>query len=369
MNRSESSRKLRSFFTASHCYTVPPPKTHTRTKKVPDPSHLQLLIRSITHQGVRICQHLPASIDVVTGKDLPQFGVPHSHMYLLRDPSRTIHDCIGSFYGSYDLDLAKTKTIPDEITILTALVFTVVVWGVWDVVVSYRALGFGEDHKFLFKKQESMDNIVDAMKNAYQELRNAVANTLEAKEASNGQSSWQDSPPLQTLASFGLVKTYDMSFTVESALLELGMSTVDKLKLPYIHYTNYSGDESHGYSVGDVKEVESVEPTNLGQIHVKTISFPVAVALKGKSNTDLRLFMALQPTIIEGGNSVASFAMAVRFLTGPAVMAAASIAVGLCGTLLQVGIVQNVWLCCKSELQRVFGLVQKGTFLDMDAVL
>ncbi|GKF03729.1 hypothetical protein Tco_0030652, partial [Tanacetum coccineum] len=39
----------------------------------------------------------------------------------------------------------------------------------------------------LFKKQESMDNIVDAMKNAYQELRNAVANTLEAKEASNGQ--------------------------------------------------------------------------------------------------------------------------------------------------------------------------------------
>ncbi|GKE36061.1 hypothetical protein Tco_1455383, partial [Tanacetum coccineum] len=51
---------------------------------------------------------------------------------------------------------------------------------------------------------------------------------------------------------------------------------VDKLKLPYIHYTNYSGDESHGYSVGDVKEVESVEPTNLGQIHVKTISFPVA---------------------------------------------------------------------------------------------
>ncbi|KAK6146791.1 hypothetical protein DH2020_020660 [Rehmannia glutinosa] len=57
-----------------------------------------------------------------------------------------------------------------------------------------------------------------------------------------------------------------------------------------------------------------------------------------------RLFMALQPKIIACGNSVASFAMAVRFLTGPAVMAAASIAVGLRGTLLHVAIVQ-VWYC------------------------
>ena len=50
--------------------------------------------------------------------------------------------------------------------------------------------------------------------------------------------------------------------------------------------------------------------------------------------------MALQPKIIACGNSVASFAMAVRFLTGPAVMAAASIAVGLRGTLLRIAIVQ-----------------------------
>lgn len=50
--------------------------------------------------------------------------------------------------------------------------------------------------------------------------------------------------------------------------------------------------------------------------------------------------MALQPRIIACGNSVATFAMAVRFLTGPAVMAAASIAVGLRGTLLHVAIVQ-----------------------------
>ena len=50
--------------------------------------------------------------------------------------------------------------------------------------------------------------------------------------------------------------------------------------------------------------------------------------------------MALQPKIIACGNSVAAFAMAVRFLTGPAVMAAASIAVGLRGTLLHLAIVQ-----------------------------
>jgi hypothetical protein len=52
------------------------------------------------------------------------------------------------------------------------------------------------------------------------------------------------------------------------------------------------------------------------------------------------LFMALQPRIIACGNKVATFAMAVRFLMGPAVMAVASFAVGLQGTLLRVAIVQ-----------------------------
>jgi len=52
------------------------------------------------------------------------------------------------------------------------------------------------------------------------------------------------------------------------------------------------------------------------------------------------LFMALQPRIIACGNSTAAFSMAVRFLTGPAVMAVASIVVGLKGVLLHVAIVQ-----------------------------
>ncbi|KAI3816568.1 hypothetical protein L1987_16270 [Smallanthus sonchifolius] len=60
----------------------------------------------------------------------------------------------------------------------------------------------------------------------------------------------------------------------------------------------------------------------------------------GMAMFSLGLFMALQPKMIACGNSIASFAMAVRFLTGPAVMAAASIAVGLRGNLLRVAIVQ-----------------------------
>ncbi|PWZ26735.1 Auxin efflux carrier component 1a [Zea mays] len=60
----------------------------------------------------------------------------------------------------------------------------------------------------------------------------------------------------------------------------------------------------------------------------------------GMAMFSLGLFMALQPRIIACGNKVATFAMAVRFLTGPAVMAAASFAVGLRGTLLHVAIVQ-----------------------------
>ncbi|PWA52222.1 Auxin efflux carrier [Artemisia annua] len=60
----------------------------------------------------------------------------------------------------------------------------------------------------------------------------------------------------------------------------------------------------------------------------------------GMAMFSLGLFMALQPKIIACGNSTATFAMVVRFLAGPAVMLAASMAVGLQGTLLHVAIVQ-----------------------------
>ncbi|CAA3027456.1 probable auxin efflux carrier component 1b [Olea europaea subsp. europaea] len=61
----------------------------------------------------------------------------------------------------------------------------------------------------------------------------------------------------------------------------------------------------------------------------------------GMAMFSLGLFMALQPRMIACGKSVAAFSMAVRFLTGPAVMAAASIAIGLRGVLLHVAIVQS----------------------------
>ncbi|VVA92257.1 unnamed protein product [Arabis nemorensis] len=60
----------------------------------------------------------------------------------------------------------------------------------------------------------------------------------------------------------------------------------------------------------------------------------------GMAMFSLGLFMALQPKLIACGNSTATFAMAVRFFTGPAVMAVASMAIGLRGDLLRVAIVQ-----------------------------
>ncbi|KAI4344486.1 hypothetical protein L6164_011707 [Bauhinia variegata] len=60
----------------------------------------------------------------------------------------------------------------------------------------------------------------------------------------------------------------------------------------------------------------------------------------GMAMFSLGLFMALQPKIIASGKSVAAFSMAVRFLTGPAVIAACSIAIGIRGVLLHVAIVQ-----------------------------
>lgn len=60
----------------------------------------------------------------------------------------------------------------------------------------------------------------------------------------------------------------------------------------------------------------------------------------GMAMFSLGLFMALQPRLIACGTTLAAFAMAVRFLSGPAVMAASSIAVGLRGVDLHAAIVQ-----------------------------
>ncbi|KAM7269570.1 hypothetical protein ACFE04_025067 [Oxalis oulophora] len=60
----------------------------------------------------------------------------------------------------------------------------------------------------------------------------------------------------------------------------------------------------------------------------------------GMAMFSLGLFMALQPKMIACGNKLATFAMVVRFLTGPAVIAATAITIGVRGVLLHVAIVQ-----------------------------
>ncbi|KAL8246034.1 hypothetical protein R6Q59_007250 [Mikania micrantha] len=78
---------------------------------------------------------------------------------------------------------------------------------------------------------------------------------------------------------------------------------------------------------------------NMPAIIAKSIAILSDAGL-GMAMFSLGLFMALQPKMIACGNTVAAFSMAVRFLTGPAVMAAASIVVGLRGVLLRIAIVQ-----------------------------
>ncbi|KAA8550473.1 hypothetical protein F0562_002157 [Nyssa sinensis] len=62
----------------------------------------------------------------------------------------------------------------------------------------------------------------------------------------------------------------------------------------------------------------------------------------------LKEFVALQPKIITYENSVASFTMAARFLTGPTAMATSFIAIGLRKGLCRIDIVQ--WTTQRARL-------------------
>ncbi|XP_030943615.1 auxin efflux carrier component 2-like [Quercus lobata] len=66
----------------------------------------------------------------------------------------------------------------------------------------------------------------------------------------------------------------------------------------------------------------------------------ISSAGMGMAQFSLGLFMALQPKFIASGKPMAAFTMVVRFLIGPGVTAATSLAVGLRGVLLQSVIVQ-----------------------------
>ncbi|XP_042521023.1 auxin efflux carrier component 6 [Macadamia integrifolia] len=75
---------------------------------------------------------------------------------------------------------------------------------------------------------------------------------------------------------------------------------------------------------------------NLVKYSIKIISD----AGLGMAMFSLGLFMALQPRIIACGTKMAMIGMAIRFLSGPILMAAASLAIGLRGIRLHAAIVQ-----------------------------
>ena len=67
------------------------------------------------------------------------------------------------------------------------------------------------------------------------------------------------------------------------------------------------------------------------------------------------LFMALRPSIISCGIRMAVVAMAMKFIVGPALMAVASFAVRLEGTVLKVAIVQVHKICFIWSIIRILG--------------
>ncbi|ONK70578.1 uncharacterized protein A4U43_C05F35180 [Asparagus officinalis] len=98
---------------------------------------------------------------------------------------------------------------------------------------------------------------------------------------------------------------------------------------------------ANGYSGGPTPANASGERWNIEMPTIIKGSISIlSDAGLGMAMFSLGLFMALQPRIIACGKAIATFSMAVRFLTGPAVIAATSIAIGLRGVLLHVAIVQ-----------------------------
>lgn len=77
--------------------------------------------------------------------------------------------------------------------------------------------------------------------------------------------------------------------------------------------------------------------------------------------------MALQPRIIACGTKRATVGMVIRFLCGPIIMSAASVAVGLRGVKLHAAIVQVPYIICTIEeymYMHAFFLLYVPIFLD-----
>ncbi|KAL9679766.1 hypothetical protein QQ045_017633 [Rhodiola kirilowii] len=90
-------------------------------------------------------------------------------------------------------------------------------------------------------------------------------------------------------------------------------------------------------------ELEKFQRSDLSTKEVRLLvsgNVPIRESRESRAFAFIGLFMALQPNLVSCGKKWAAYSMAMRFITGPGVMAAASLIVGIRGDLLKVAIVQ-----------------------------
>ncbi|CAN1266828.1 Probable auxin efflux carrier component 8 [Linum perenne] len=131
-----------------------------------------------------------------------------------------------------------------------------------------------------------------------------------------------------------------VSIHVDSDVMSLDTSVMTRLILIMVWRKLIRNPNTYSSLIGLVWSLVSFRwHVEMPAIIAKSISILSDAGL-GMAMFSLGLFMALQPKIIACGKSTAAFAACIRFFVGPAVMAAASIVVGLKGTLLHIAIVQ-----------------------------
>ncbi|CAN1231640.1 Probable auxin efflux carrier component 8 [Linum grandiflorum] len=130
------------------------------------------------------------------------------------------------------------------------------------------------------------------------------------------------------------------SFRVDSDVVSLNASVMTRLILIMVWRKLIRNPNTYSSLLGVIWSLVSYRWNIQMPSIVKGSISILSDAGLGMAMFSLGLFMALQPKIIACGKRKAAYAMAVRFLTGPAVICAVAIPIGLRGTLLHVAIVQ-----------------------------